>query len=89
MTRAPALLGASAEASTASGPWRVEALDGATLAGGPAEVDLSLDRATGKDGDTIHLTIKTKKLGPEGFSTILLDSKLGGLVNHWAVLVVP
>jgi hypothetical protein len=71
-----------------SGDWAVKATDAAELRGGDAELSVALDRKTGNNGDTLHLTITPKKKGAEGFSAVSLESKLGTVTNRWAVLVV-
>ena len=40
------------------GPWKVTAYDFGYLLGGPTNLDLSLDKNSGQNGDTLHLTIR-------------------------------
>jgi hypothetical protein len=53
------------------GPWRITAFDYAYLLGDSANLELSLDQRTGRNGDTVHLTIKVlsqnSSLGGEAF----------------------
>ncbi|CAN5903841.1 hypothetical protein BH11MYX4_BH11MYX4_33010 [soil metagenome] len=57
--------------------WRVDARDGAALSGGPKELDLTLDRKTGANGDVLHLTITARRPGSHGGSLLVLTSTLG------------
>ncbi len=40
------------------GPWRITAYDYGYLVGAASNLGLSLDTKTGKNGDTVHLTIR-------------------------------
>jgi hypothetical protein len=61
------------------GPWKVSAYDAAYLVGGMPELELSLDKHSGEDGDVLHLTITVLKedtlFGVAGF---VLFSDLDG-----------
>jgi hypothetical protein len=67
-----------------SGPWKVTVYDGAYLMGSNAELELTLDKDTGENGDTLHLTIKVLAADPEfGVESFVLFSDLGGAENIW------
>jgi hypothetical protein len=69
------------EAATA-GPWTVTAWDLNDYLGGAKNLDVSLDKSTGKNGDTLKLTIKVlskdQSYGGEGF---VIVSDLNGQEN--------
>jgi len=67
--------------------WSVSVFDVAALRGGPAELALSLDRTSGHDGDTLHLTVTALAASPRGFSAFLLQSSYGGTSTFWPGLV--
>jgi hypothetical protein len=60
------------------GPWTIHAYDYGYYTGGPTNLGLTLDKASGKNGDVVHLTIKVNgsnaRLGGEAF---LLLSEYG------------
>jgi hypothetical protein len=67
------------EAPTA-GPWKVRALDGAyDFLGSPsANLTLTLDKTSGQNGDTLHLTIKVLHTDPMfGVEPFVILSTLG------------
>ena len=59
-----------------TGTWKVNAYDMGAYLTGSADLQLSLDKGTGKNGDTLHLTIKVLKANPNG-SGFILVSDLG------------
>jgi hypothetical protein len=67
-----------------SGPWQVTVQDLTEFSGGKAATKVSLDAASGSDGDVLHLTIKVlgvdSSFGGEGF---VLSSTLGQQQNLW------
>jgi hypothetical protein len=68
-----------------SGPWNVTAQDfNVVVNNGSPDLQLSLDKKSGTNGDILHLTIKVlgvnPKLNGEGF---VLRSKLNGKDNVW------
>lgn len=71
-----------------SGPWTVSARDGSQFMGGQANLSFTLDKTTGSDGDTIHLTISktgvNTDLGAEPFAIV---SRIGSRTNTYYGLV--
>ncbi len=64
------------------GPWKVTAYDMSAVLGGPKELTLSLDKDTGQNGDTLHLTITVVKADTQfGVGSFALFSDLGGAEN--------
>ncbi len=68
-----------------SGPWQVTAQDfNVVVNQGSPNLQLSLDKSSGSNGDVLHLTIKVlnanQKLNGEGF---VLTSTLNGQSNVW------
>lgn len=66
--------------------WTVKAIDVASgLAGGPPELTLTLDQATGNNGDKLHLTITRVKQGTVGGgSEFVLSSRVDNAsVSLW------
>jgi hypothetical protein len=60
------------------GPWRITAYDYSYLLGQAANLELSLDRRTGQNGDTIHLTVKVRSRSPSiGGEAFVLSSEYG------------
>jgi hypothetical protein len=70
-----------------AGPWKVEALDLATLAKKPAALDLKLDAASGQNGDVLHLTITPLQTEPNGLEAFYVGSGLQGRSTLWVGLV--
>lgn len=58
--------------------WTVSVVDGASNGKKPAELTFALDRATGNNGDVLHLTITTARAGSVGknggYSTFVVHS---------------
>ena len=68
-------------------PWTVNVVDAAALQGAPANLQLTLDKNSGRNGDIINLTIKVlskNEFGAEGF---LVESQLGNRTTLWIGLV--
>ncbi len=63
--------------------WQVQAFDLAAAEGGTPELELSLDRASGQSGDTLHLAIKALAKDPEGGSRFLVYSDDGVHSAFW------
>jgi len=66
--------------------WTVEAKDGASFLGGTAELQLSLDKTSGKNGDKLRLTIKRLAAGNttiNGSEFVLLSKQNGTSVAQW------
>lgn len=61
----------------------VEAFDESRYFGGPQQLDLSFDKATGRNGDILHLTIKSLQAGAYGGSMLFLKSTLGSESHVW------
>ncbi len=57
--------------------WKVLAYDLSALQGNPANLALTLDRATGKNGDVLKLTITPLRQTPEGGARFVLYSIRG------------
>jgi hypothetical protein len=55
-------------------PWRVRAFDLAYIQGKDAELEVSLDREQGQNGDKLTLTIHALRAGADGGSRFLLVS---------------
>jgi hypothetical protein len=70
-----------------AGPWKVEALDLATLENKPAALDLKLDADSGKNGDVLHLTITPLQAGTKGLEAFYVGSGLQGRSALWVGLV--
>jgi hypothetical protein len=72
-----------------SGPWKVSAGDISALTGGSKQLLLTLDKASGQNGDTLHLTIKVLQpdstYGVEPF--VLFSDDTSGQDNLWMGLV--
>jgi hypothetical protein len=68
-----------------SGPWTVKASDYAQLMGSQPDLKLTFDKAQGKGGDRLHLTItRLKSDGALGGAGLFrLSSKLGGHESIW------
>jgi len=66
-----------------NGTWTVDALDVASLRGGSPDLQLTLDKPSGKNGDTLKLTIKAIKGGQYGVSMFILRSTLGANEHLW------
>jgi hypothetical protein len=67
------------EAAT-NGPWTVTVYDLSDYLGDTPDNQVSLDKATGSNGDVLHLTIKAKHAATNGGGFILI-SDLGGQEN--------
>jgi hypothetical protein len=74
-----------------SGPWKVTVEDFATLYGRPKELDIQLDRSTGRNGEKIWADITPVKAASPfagGFSLFLVRSTLGSDQTIWVGAVV-
>ncbi|MEP7119690.1 MAG: hypothetical protein ABJE95_02225 [Byssovorax sp.] len=72
-----------------AGPaWTVKAIDHSTLWGGPKQLELSIDKTTGKHGDVAMLTIHAVALDPHGRAGFLIESQLGSKRTRVPGLVV-
>lgn len=67
--------------------WRVQARDTSALFGGAKELDLTLDRDTGHNGDVLHLKIRPKIPGRFGGSVLVVTSAQGS-TRHVALAFV-
>ncbi|HVY47921.1 MAG TPA: hypothetical protein VHB21_18665 [Minicystis sp.] len=67
--------------------WSVQAYDAQELFGGSPDLDLSLDKETGKNGDKLKLTIKPLHQAQYGLATFVLYSMKGKQMNPWVGLV--
>jgi hypothetical protein len=66
------------------GDWQVMAIDWAGFRTGQnQELAFSFDRASGNNGDTLHLTIQSLVPSADGFSPFLIQSRSGNEVNFW------
>ncbi|HET6344557.1 MAG TPA: hypothetical protein VFH51_06470, partial [Myxococcota bacterium] len=65
-----------------SGPWQVRAteVDSSVL-------QLTVDKATGQNGDTLQLTVRVTGARPQGFEIVRIASTLGGVTNNQYLLV--
>jgi hypothetical protein len=71
------------------GPFTVEALDD-TSALEPDKgtvLELRLDRASGQNGEIIHLTIVPRSIPQSGFALFTLRSTLGDVRTYWKGVV--
>jgi hypothetical protein len=66
-----------------SGPWTVRALEDGT-----SSLDLTLDKATGQNGDKLELTVKVKDTKAGGAEFVLLVSTLGSQQGAFYPFVV-
>jgi hypothetical protein len=63
------------------GPWTVQAVNVPTSS---SNLDFAWDRATGGNGDTLHLTVTVAAVDETyGGDPFLLESTLGGETNYW------
>jgi hypothetical protein len=63
------------------GPWTVQALN---VPLGGSNLDFAWDRATGNNGDTLHLTVTVNSVGDTyGGQAFLLESTLDSETNYW------
>jgi hypothetical protein len=77
------------EAET-SGPWQVKAFDFGWYYGGTKNLELSLDRAAGQNGDVLKLTIEVLSVDPQlGSAAFLLFSELDGATSLAIGAVAP
>ena len=70
-----------------AGPWKVDAIDSATLQQSAQELSFTWDRQTGQNGEKLHLTIKAVKASQYGASAFLLYSTLGVRESFWIGVV--
>jgi len=70
-----------------NGPWTVKAIDYTSERGGAVELALSLDKTSGKNGDTLSLTVKVLIADPSGYEGFLLESQLGSIKHRTAGVV--
>ena len=70
-----------------NGPWNVQAADLGKLAKKAPLLDLSLDRATGQNGDKLNLTITPLQSNTYGIEVFFLVSSLAGRESIWVGLV--
>jgi len=72
-------------------PWRVTAVDPLASGGQEPLLDFSLDRATGSNGDVLHLTIRPRSLQPNLTALYEIDSTLDGVTQRWfgEIVVTP
>jgi hypothetical protein len=67
-----------------SGPWKVSVSDLNAALSGTKYLELSLDKTSGQNGDTLHLTIKVLKADPQfGMEPFVILSELDGQSNLW------
>jgi hypothetical protein len=70
-----------------SGPWKVTAVDIATLSGQPPTLSFKWDRQTGVNGEKLHVSITANKQGQFGTGGFMIESSLGNQLNFWPGLV--
>lgn len=73
--------------SPTNGPWAVKAIDYTSERGGAAQLALSLDKTSGKNGDMLSLTVKVLLADPSGYEGFLLESQLGSVKHRTAGVV--
>lgn len=67
-----------------TGPWDVKAYDYGEAYGGSPNLQLTFDKPSGKNGDTLKLTIKVLKADPDFASEpFYIESTLGNASNIW------
>lgn len=66
--------------------WTVEAKTPSRVK--TPQLELSWDKTTGKDGDTLHLTIKVLAKGTRGYESFAVRSSIKNQRSYWAGLVV-
>jgi hypothetical protein len=67
-----------------TGPFKLSVYDMSQVLGGPSELDLSLDKDTGSNGDTVHLTIKVVAADQQfGVGSFAIFADLDGAENLW------
>ena len=71
-----------------NGPWAVEAHDAADLVGGTPHLTFAFDRASGVNGEKLHLTITVTSASDTGAGMpFVLLSTLGTRTTRWAGVV--
>jgi hypothetical protein len=71
-----------------SGPWKVSVLDlTSAFFGGPEALSFTLDASEGKNGDKLHLTIKSLAKSPLGAAPFWVQNELGESITVWIGLV--
>ncbi len=68
------------------GPWDVQVQDASGMAGG-GQLGLSLDHASGQNGDKLQLTIKNERGSQYGVNIFFVTSSLGNNGHYWLGLV--
>jgi hypothetical protein len=66
-----------------SGPWKVAAFEVPLVPSDPPSLELSLDRPTGKNGDTLHLTLRATRRASSYGTRFLVVSTLGAVNHYW------
>jgi len=69
------------------GPFTVDVQDTSALFGGTPHLDLSLDRASGQNGEKLHLTITVNTAGKHNTETFAVISQLGSTKHAWFGIV--
>ena len=65
-------------------PFTVNAVDSAVFFGGSAELQLTLDKTTGVNGDIVNLTVKRLRAGQLPGSEFFIEAKIDDLqVSQW------
>lgn len=67
-------------------PWTVDAKQPSRVK--TPQLEFTWDKTTGKDGDTLHLTIKALAKGTRGYESFAIKSSIGNQKTYWAGLVV-
>jgi hypothetical protein len=71
-----------------SGPWTVSAYDlTSDFFGEPPALSFGFDKATGQNGDVLHLTITAMATSPMGAAPFWVQCDLGASTTRWVGVV--
>jgi len=77
-----------ASAADATGPWAVSAFDLSGFHDHAQYVDLTLDRSTVRAGDSVRLSVTSRKQNPRQREIVALVSTVGVHAHMWPLLVM-
>jgi hypothetical protein len=72
-----------------NGDFTLSVLDDSAASGGPTYLDVSLDKASGQNGEKVALTIKVNDFDPMGFDRFYVRAELNGERMSWLGVVGP
>ena len=65
------------------GPWNIYARESPMISSNPQALTLSLDRASGRNGEKVHLTITANRAVSNGVTAVVLISRSGTRQTLW------